>query len=301
MIPYITLKIPREYIYNLERSNKNKYHAFNEWLIKNEEVSFGLLNKMPSISFFAKSWGMWERDKCIKPKSTQTVRNWIKEFEMEMEKFDANWALDRWQRSARARKKSEKSVKNSSVKKPTAQRLHTDCTDKPSSNNYIVGIEESGLHTDCTPTAPIINIYDDDGGKKILREFEELFFVYRAFNAKYAGKKLEALEAYKEWRKTHPVFSLDELKRAIKLYMHDNEIVKKNGFKSFFLNELYFSYVDKRVFYKHGNTWIKSIWNSVDEILYYANEPTKPIGLLNRERFNTLLESGDIKLDMEVA
>ena len=301
MIPYLNLKVPTEYLYKLKKTNKNKYHAFLEWLMTNEEIEFGLLEKMPLLSYLSKSWGMWERDKCVKPKSSKTVRNWIKEFEEVMERFKANWALDRWQHSAETKKRDKKIVQNKSVKKQSTQQVHTDYTDKPSSNNYIVGIGESGVHTEYIGSTPSENIYDDDGGKKILLEFEELFFFYRAFNGKYAGKKLEALEAYKEWRKTHPDFSLDELKRAIKLYMFDNEIVKKNGFKSFFLNELYFSYVDKRVFYKHGNTWIKSIWNSVDEILYYANEPTKPIGLLNRERFNQLLESGDIKLDMKVA
>ena len=290
MTPYITIRIPRNYMHELYKSNKNKFHAFNEWLITNEEIEFGLLDKMHSLDFFAESWGQWERQKCVKPKSTKTVRDWMKEFEEEMEKFDAGWAMRRWQNSARAR--------NSHVKKQTTPQSSTDYTPKEPTKPTVKAVEK----VDYTPTTPqlhqIKNIYDDDNASfLILKEFENLFMTYRAFNAKYAGKKAEALDAYVAFRKAGKTITMEELKRAIGLYMQDGEVKKKNGFKSFIENELYFEYVDKNIKLKmESGEWMNGSWSYVDEILY--NKTSEPVGTLNRERFNALLKSGRILLEV---
>jgi len=294
MIPYITIKIPVPYMNKLLKSNKNKFHAFTEWLAVNEQIEFGILEKMHSLKFFQESWGQWERGKCIKLKSSQLVRNWLEEFEMEMEKADASWSLRRWERSARARNNS---LPNSSAQKQTAPQLHPNCTPKVPLN---ADIKASGK-TDCTPTAPQLhqkNIYDDDGGdfeeKKWIREFENLFMSYRAFNAKYAGKKAEALNTYIAFRKKGNSITVQELKKAIIFYMKDKDIKKKNGFKSFIENELYFQYVDKNINFKLDNGKIvNGIWSYTEEILYVEN---KAFGALNRERFQSYLQNGKIEL-----
>ena len=120
---------------------------------------------------------------------------------------------------------------------------------------------------------------------------------YRAYNAKYAGKRAEALEAYRAFRKAGKQVSVDELKRAIAFYMQDTEIKKKNGFLSFIENELYFEYTDKHIrFKKESGEWIDGRWSYVDEILYSTNN--KAIGALNHDRFNALLKDGRILLEV---
>lgn len=293
MTPYITIRIPRNYMHELYKKNKNKFHAFNEWLIVNEEIEFGLIDKMHSLDFFAESWGQWERNKCIKPKSTKLVRDWMREFEEAMEKFDAGWALRRWQNSARAR-----AVKSSAEKQTTPQ-LHKDYTPKEPTKPTVKAVKKE----DYTPTTPklhqIKNIYDDDNAPLlILKEFENLFMTYRAYNAKYAGKKAEALDAYVAFRELGKGISVEELKRAIGLYMQDSEVKKKNGFKSFIENELYFEYVDKNIKMKmESGDWIDGRWSYVEEILY-SNKTNEPVGTLNRERFDALLKSGRILLEV---
>jgi len=290
-IPYITIKIPLDYKRKLASTNKNKLHAFNEWLTTNEEIEFGLLDEMHSLDFFAQSWGQWERQKCIKPKSTKTVRDWMREFEEVMEKFDAGWSLRRWQRSARAR--------NSSVKKQTTPQVHPDYTQKEPTKPTV----SDSKKTDYTPTTPrlhqIYNIYDDDNAMLLIeKEFENLFMTYRAYNAKYAGKKSQAREAYIAFRERQKCISVDELKRAIGLYMEDGEITKKNGFKSFFDNELYFEYIDKSIKLKDSGTgkWINGRWSYVEEIFYDQND--KPIGVMNRETFKRMLSDGRVLLEV---
>lgn len=219
-----------------------------------------------------------------------------------MDRFDASWALYRWRNSSEIRKDGIKSIENNSVKKQSTQLVHSEYPVKGLQNNDFSGVSKNGVLSEYSASTPSKNIYDDDGDEKIFRrEFEDLFFTFRAFNAKYAGKKLEAFEAYKLWRTKNTFLSIREIKNAIKMYMLDGEVQKKNGFKSFFLNELYFPYIDKRLKYRSGDNWIDSIWNSVDEILYDANEPNKPIGKLSKERLNTLLESGNIVLNLDVA
>ncbi len=291
--PYLTIRIPRDYMQKLRETNKNKFHAFNEWLIAVEEIEFGLIDRMHSLDFFAESWGQWERNKCIKPKSTKLVRNWLKEFEEEMEKFDVGWSLRRWQNSARAR------GQNSSVEKQSTPKVHQEYTQKVATKPTTKGFKK----TEYTPSTPRVhqdnNIYDDDNADfLILKEFENLFMTYRAFNAKYAGKRVEALEAYRAFRASGKSISVEEIKRAIQLYMEDGEIKKKNGFKSFIENELYFEYVDKKIKLKmETGEWIDGRWSYVEEIVY-SNKTNEPVGVLNRDRFKALLKDGRILLEV---
>lgn len=177
IVPYITIRVPFEYKSELQRRNKNKYHAFIEWLMVIEEINFGTLEKMHSVSFFAQSWGQWDRRKCIKPKSTKTVRNWMIEFEEEMQKFDASWSLKRWEDSARARNE------NSSDVKPSTQQVPTDYPLKASSNPTSKGFEKVDYPASTQQVHQSIIIHDDDEGekeKKWKKEFEYLFMTYRA-------------------------------------------------------------------------------------------------------------------------
>ena len=291
MTPYLTIRIPYKYMIELQTNNKNKYHAFNEWLAVNEQIEFGLLDEMHSLKFFAESWGQYERNKCIKPKSTKLVRNWLREFEEVMEKFDAGWALRRWQRSARAR------AEYSSVEKQSTPKVHSEYTPKEPVKPTVSELEK----TEYTPSTPKVHqryIYDDDNADFLVKkEFENLFMTYRAFNSKYAGKKAEALEAYVAFRKAGNTISFEELKRAITLYMEDNEVKKKNGFKSFIENELYFEYIDKKIKLKmESGEWIDGRWSYVEEIFY--NNSNEPVGALNRERFKALLSSGRVLMEV---
>jgi len=164
--PYLTIRVPRKYMQELQLQNKSKYHAFMEWLITNEELEFGILDEMHSLDFFAKSWGHWEYNKCIKPKSTKTVRNWLKEFEEEMEKFDSGWALRRWQRSAR--------VRNNSVEKQSTPKVHPKYSEKGASNPT----KSDFRKTEYTQSTPKVhqdnNIYDDDNADFLI-EKDRLF------------------------------------------------------------------------------------------------------------------------------
>jgi len=287
--PYLTIRVPRKYMQELQLQNKSKYHAFMEWIITNEELEFGILDEMHSLDFFAKSWGHWEYNKCIKPKSTKTVRNWLKEFEDEMEKFDSGWALRRWQRSAR--------VRNNSVKKQSTPKVHPKYSEKGALNPTKSDFEKT-KYTQSTPKVhQDNNIYDDDNADFLIeKEFEDLFFTYRAFNAKYAGKKMEALEAYRAWRKVHSDISVEDLKKAIRLYMADSEIKKKNGFRSFIMNELYFEYMPCKIKFNLNGVWVDSVWKP-DEILYRL-EDMSPIGTLNKERFKQHIVDGNILLEV---
>jgi len=287
--PYLTIRVPRKYMQELQLQNKSKYHAFMEWITTNEELEFGILDEMHSLDFFAKSWGHWEYNKCIKPKSTKTVRNWLKEFEEEMEKFDSGWALRRWQRSAR--------VRNNSVEKQSTPKVHSKYSEKGTLNPTKSDFEKME-YTQSTPKVhQDNNIYDDDNADFLIeKEFDDLFFTYRALNAKYAGKKMEALEAYRAWRKIHSDISVEDLKKAIRLYMADSEIKKKNGFKSFIMNELYFEYMPCKIKFNLNGVWVDSVWKP-DEILYRLKDMS-PIGTLNKERFKQHIVDGNILLEV---
>ena len=120
---------------------------------------------------------------------------------------------------------------------------------------------------------------------------------YRAFNAKYAGKRSEALEAYRAFRESGKQVSVEELKRAIAFYMEDEEVEKKNGFKSFIENELYYEYIDKNIQLKMDNgEWIDGRWSYVEEIFY--TKTNKPVGMLPKDRFKALLKDGRILLEV---
>lgn len=270
--------MPTDYADSLKRNGESeKFKAFLEYFYDLQKCA--IEDTAPnSIRYYGKSWGTWERGKSVKPKSPSLVDRWITEFSLEIEKYYASWSLVNSQNTAR--------IKNSSAKKHKEQQKNNKSTGKSSSSSEIKGFEKNKRTAKEHQKNKEVNINDDD--RELLRDFEKLWFVYRAFNGSYTGNKEDGLNAY---RNMNDYLPYKEMEKAIKLYMLDNNIGKKCGIEKFFKNNVYADYTTKRVSVFFEGDWINGSY--LNEI--FKTDEGKEM-VLSQEGFTKMFSEEKVRL-----
>lgn len=267
------INIPTDYVTRLHQDGeREKARAFMEYFfdMQNEQAN--------SVRFYGKSWGSWERGNSLKPKSNSVVTNWIEEFTDEIDRFYAAWSLKNMQFNAR--------VKNSSAPKQKERQKNAKRTPKTPT--------KPTKKQSCEPKRTLkerqknedYNIYDDD--RAIAREFENLFFIYRAFNGNYTGKKADGLEAYS---KVQNDVEYEDMIRCIKLYLSDSSVEKKNGIAKFFDDAIYLTYSTKRVSIFVDGEWLDGMYGDEKFITDTGEEM-----ILSSDGFARFFADGKLKL-----
>jgi len=161
------------------------------------------MKEVNSIRFYAEYWNV----------SHTAVLKWIKEFKEEIERFYAYWSMQNMQHY-------------NSIQNPSFQQVSEMFPQKTTENKAKNKHKKTESFQQVSKE---FNIYDDNKElssqnlRKDKREFDEVFFIYRA-NTKFAGKKDEAFE---EYMKIKDKVSLKELLRAIVLYLRDPKDIKQ--------------------------------------------------------------------------
>ena len=237
------IQMPTDYADSLKRNGESeKFRAFLEYFYDLQKCA--MEGREPnSIRYYAKSWGTWERGKSVKPKSNSLVNRWITEFTLEIDRYFASWSLVNQQNIAR--------VQNSSAKKQKERSKNAQRTVTPSTNAEFMGFEKTERTLKERQKNEEYNINDDDNA--VRKDFEKLWFVYRAFNGSYTGNKERGFEAFKKMDNYLPY---KEIEKAVKLYMVDSKVEKKCGIEKFFDNNVYLDYTTKRVAVLYEGRWV---------------------------------------------
>ena len=246
---------PTDYVQELKQLGKRKKaRAFLEYW---DDMEMG---DHHTERFYAESWKV----------SNSTAHEWIKEFKYEIDLFLNHWHLRNQEHYNYAQKSTEqKSSKSSNYKARIYGKVKNTAEQKPNE---------------------VFNIYDDNniGQMQFDKHFGDLFFLYR-MNTKYGGKKEEA---YKEWLKIKDLIDKDQLKRAAILYLHDPHIEKKYNLANFLKNEVYLSYMPKRIKIKIKGEWKVGTYDDKEQV-FVADDGYK--GLLPPERLAELFAKGDLE------
>jgi len=272
------IQMPTNYADSLKRNGESeKFKAFLEYFYDLQKCAMEK-RESNSIRYYAKSWGTWERGKSVKPKSNSLVDRWITEFTLEIDRYYASWSLVNSQNAAR--------VKNSSVAKQKERLKNGERTPKGSLNAENREFQEPKRTLKEEVKNKEVNLNDDD--RVLRREFEKLWFVYRAFNGSYTGNKEEGLKAFKEMDGSLPY---KEIEKAIKLYMVDAKVSKKCGIEKFFKNNVYLDYTTKRVSVFYEGRWINGSYLAES---FVADDGTEMI--LSAEGFAKMFAKDEVKL-----
>ena len=260
---------PSDYVRWLKQNGKRKKaSAFMEYFDDNES------NEHFSISFYANSWGV----------SKSTAWTWIQEFKKEINKFSIYWNLKNKQKNSQ--KTFQKKFTKTQTERQSNDLEHyktTETTEKSNSQDF------EKKQTERQPNE-VYNIYDDDNKDEALldKHFYDLFFIYRQ-NYKFAGKREEA---YIEYKKIKDKIDYKELKRAIILYLHDPEIEKRYNFKNFLKNEVFYSYIPKKIKIKIKDEWKLGTYDDKEQV-FRADDGYK--GILTPERLAELFAKGELE------
>ena len=201
---------PTDYIEELKRKGKRKKaRAFFEYWSDMEEGEHN------SVRFYANSWEV----------SVSTAHAWIDEFNREIDLFLSGWQVRNRQHYTYAKNQAERQPNTSNTCKAQNQGVSPDSAEHQPNE--------------------VFNIYDDDKGAAAKRDrwFEDLYFIYR-LNTKHAGKKEEA---YREWELVKDRVGYENMKLAIMMYLHDPEVKRRFNFTNFLKNDVYLSYLPKRI------------------------------------------------------
>jgi len=204
------------------------------------------MDEINSVRFYAECWQI----------SKSSAMRWIQEFRDEIERFFAFWSL-----------KNDTHYK--SVKKNLGHQRTGDESQELPKKRENLNIEKTKWDTERDKE---FNIYDDDRdavkiSNKDRAKFNDLYFIYR-MNTKYAGKKEEAL---KEYLKIKDEVSHDKLIRAAVLYLRDPNISKKYNLTNFLKNEIYLSYIPKKMRLKINGEWIEGEYKDNEQMFVGDN------------------------------
>jgi len=255
---------PIDYIEELKRQGIKGRRKAMAFMMYHHDVQMEEVN---SIRFYAEMWQI--------PKST--AMDWIKVFRDEIDRFHDYWIL-----------KNQTHYKN--VRKKTGHNSDNNRTNKTINKEVV---KEFRPKTELSSDKEF-NIYDDNKElssqnlRKDKREFDEVFFIYRA-NTKFAGKKDEAFE---EYMKIKDKVSLKELLRAIVLYLRDPSVEKRYNLKNFLKNEVFYSYLPKRMKIKIDGEWIVGTYK--DDISVFEGDNGFE-GVLTADRLAELFNQGDLE------
>jgi len=253
---------PIDYVNELRSNgNRKKSIAFMDYWhdMNNEEDN--------SLRFYEKAWGVGKT----------TVARWIKEFDYEIRRFFNCWELKNNAHFKAVKSKNsmydewnENTHQNKSAKNRVGQQ--------GDSSEYIETHSKApkkGSFKESSGTALVqqwdkdFNINDDDNGASLPVDkwFEDLYLIYR-LNTKYAGRKEDA---YKQWLKAKDSVGYENMKLAIMMYLHDQELSKRYNFANFLKNQVYLSYLPKRIKILIDGNWMVGTYDDKDHVFRADN------------------------------
>lgn len=248
---------PTDYIQQLNKDRgvrgRKKSRAFMEYW---NDMEHGGHN---SESFYGKSWEV----------SNSTSHTWIKEFMMEIELFLSHWDIRNKQHYNYAKNQTEEQV--SKTRSYKAQNI---------------GVYEE-VAEEQPREAP--NIYNNNNTKSWTfdKEFIDLFFIYGA-NTKYKGKKEEAFEQFQ-----HVDIDINLLKLAAVTYLRDQSITKKYNLTNFLKNEIYLSYIPKKI--KLTLDGVDRVGIYDDSTMLFTSETDSFVGQISAARLVELYGAGSLE------
>ena len=261
---------PSDYVRWLKQNGKRKKaSAFMEYFDDSENDDHF------SISFYANSWGV----------AKSTAWSWIQEFKEVINKFSVYWELKNKQKDSR--KNSQKKFTRTLTERQSNDFERSDTSKVTEKSSFL---EKGKNPAERQPNEVYNNINDDDNISGSLQDkyFNDLFFIYRQ-NYKFAGSRENA---YREYTKIKNDIDYKQLKRAIIFYLHDPDIEKRYNFANFLKNQVYLSYIPKRLKIKIGEEWKIGTYDDTQNV-FVADDGFK--GILEPKRLAELFAKGDLE------
>jgi len=251
---YINVNFPNHYWRELQKKGRDgrlKANAFLAFFMDKEEGNHN------SARFYAETWGVGKT----------TVNKWIREFRVEIERFDAWWFLQNLNKTAR---------QYSSTKDQGGQSGHLEVDIKKAVELLDLGLlEEGGGHSNGQRVdKDIINKEEEEEEIAIAKEFDKLFFVYSQFSNR-VGDRDKGLEAYKKIRDE---ISLEDLLSTISKYLTDSTVRGKYNLQKFLSSKIFYSYLDRQIKVLINGEWICGRYNSAGN-KFYTDEAEYPIDI----------------------
>ena len=219
------------------KGQRSKARAFWEY---HYDMEVGEHN---AVRFYSKSWAV----------AISTAHSWIEDFKSEIDKYHAGWWLKNQQHY-------------SSVKNQPERSEHLDPNTMNSNEALEIGeCESTPERSEQSDPNKALNLYDGGDGAGLQYwndpKFNDLFFIY-GMNTKFKGKKEDAYEAYKRVQVNHEI-----LKLAAVHYLHDKSMNKKlYNLTNFLKNDVYVSYMPKRLEIKIGDVWVLGTYDEVKQV-----------------------------------
>ena len=258
---YISLNIPTDYINRLINGGvkgRLKAQAFLTYLFDRESR-----NHKNSVRFYSESWNIGK----------STVHRWIAEFRYEIEKFDTFWSL--------------KNIKQDrSVKKSVGQMGHFQWDNRKENKSHKIELlkDREGQNIKSKWDKDII--YNDDDANPLENEFKNIFLAYSINNGFTGNQEM----AFEEFKKIRLEIDIEDLLKAISLYLNDSSVDKKYNIANFLKNRIYLKYIDIKIkMFSDGDCYIGR-YSKDKEIFYNSNIR----GILTKDNFNEKLLKGEI-------
>lgn len=255
---------PTDYVQELNytrgKAGRKKSRAFMEYY---NDMEHGEKN---AIRFYANSWEV----------SSSTAKEWIDEFNYEIELFFSHWELRNKQHYNYA-------------KNPTEHQPNTNRTQTHQIEPNITDFQKSSR----TPTEhqpnKALNSYDDDIKRGWVKDknFNDLFFMY-ASNAEHVGKKEDAYLAF-----INVHIDIDLLKLSAVKYLRDASITRKYNLANFLKNEMYIKYMPKRIKLTINGEVRTGVYD--DKTMLFKSETDSFVGQISAKRLVELYEARELE------
>jgi len=250
---YVSTNFPNYYWRELQKKGRDgrlKANAFLAFFMDKEEGNNN------SARFYAETWGVGKT----------TVNKWIREFRVEIEKFDAWWFLQNLNKTAR---------QYSSAKNRGGQSGQLEVDIKKAVELLNLGLlkDEGGQLNGQQVDKDIINKEVEEEEIAIAKEFDKLFFVYGQFSNRL-GDREKGLEAYKKIRDE---ITLEDLLSTVSKYLTDASVKGKYNLQKFLSSKIFYSYLDRPIKIFMNDEWIVGRYSSTGNKFYTEDDREYPI------------------------
>ncbi len=229
----------------------------------------GELGNYHTFRFYADAWNI----------SVSTAHEWIKDFNKELDLFEAARSLKRADHKRFTLEKTEQ-IEQSKSSKPSTHKARP----QRKAETVTEQTEQSKSNED---------ILIDNNNTRTRKKFaEDFFFVYRINNGKYTGKRNEAIEAYLSVTNANT----NQLLLALHAYKASGE--QMVGAEKFLKDMIYLDYmkINMRVFI--SGTWIMGEYDSSEDM--FVDDTSKSY-TLTPQRMTEKFAKGELEFIGEVA
>ena len=228
----------------------------------------GELGNYMSERFCAKVWGV----------SPSTAHGWIKDFDKELDLFEAARVLKRNDHKSYVKNQAEQIEQS----KPSKTTSSVNAVDE-------VWVSEAEQIEQSKSSKDIL-IYNINNTlrKKIAEDF---FFIYRINNAKYTGERNKAIEAYMSVENATP----NQLLVALHAYSKYED--KRVGAYKFISDMVYLDYMKIRMNIKIDEKFVDGLYDSYTKI--FTDDRGNKYSLTS-DRIIEKLSSGELEIVREV-